>query len=145
MEWHSVTVIKQAENISASICLHILSIILSFTFVEIWRKFIIWVCYYIVMKLHSDVMLQTYQQYLIWSPESSLSIFQRSYLWSLEKKAMKQNTMCQFTAGSGHGDIGKIWCSAMRPNQVKLIFNLNNIRVLNFNLFKLQSFTASFQ
>jgi hypothetical protein len=97
------------------------------------------------MKLHSDVMLQTYQQYLIWSPESSLSIFQRSYLWSLEKKAMKQNTMCQFTTGSGHGDIGKIWCIAMRPNQVKVIFNLNNIRVLNFNLFRSQSFTASFQ
>jgi hypothetical protein len=97
------------------------------------------------MKLHSDVMLQTYPQYLIWSPESSLSIFQRSYLWSLEKKAIKQNTMCQFITGSGDGDIGKIWCSAMSPNQVKLILNLNNIRFFKFNLFRLQSFTASFQ
>jgi hypothetical protein len=89
-------------------------------------------------------MLQTYPQYLTWSPESSLSIFQRSYLWSLEKKATKQNTMCQFTTGSGHGDIGKIWCSAMSPNQMKLIFNLNNIKGLKFNLFRLQSLTVSF-
>ncbi|KDR16598.1 hypothetical protein L798_09914 [Zootermopsis nevadensis] len=35
-------------------------------------------------------MLQTYQQYLKWSLKSSLSIFQRSYLWSLEKRATKQ-------------------------------------------------------
>jgi hypothetical protein len=82
-------------------------------------------------------MLQTYPQYLTWNPVSSLSIFQRSYLWSLEKKATKQNTMCQFTTGSGHGDRGKIWCNAMSPNQVKLIFNLKNNKVLEFNVFRL--------
>jgi hypothetical protein len=73
-------------------------------------------------------MLQTYQQYLTWSPESSLSIFQRSYLRSLEKKATKQNTMCQFTTGSGYGALGKVWFSAMYPNEIRLLFSQNNIR-----------------
>jgi hypothetical protein len=75
-------------------------------------------------------MLQTYQQYLTWSPESSLSIFQRSYLWSLEKTATKQNTMCQFKIGSGYGGTGKAWYSAMYLiYQMLLFFSLKNIRV----------------